>query len=73
MDDIQVTESMTRSRDNILNIIETITTNPKPTYNIDGQKVEWGAYLGQLWTALEQINLKLAGYEDGEVRSQVYP
>ena len=73
MDDIQVTESMTRSRDNILNIIETITTNPKPTYNIDGQKVEWGAYLGQLWAALEQINLKLAGYEDGEVRSQVYP
>ena len=31
-----------------LALIAEITANPKPTYDIDGQKISWGQYLGQL-------------------------
>jgi hypothetical protein len=29
---------------------------PKPTYTLDGESYDWGAYLSQLTTALEKIN-----------------
>jgi hypothetical protein len=47
-----------------------ITTQPKPTYQIDGQLVAWGAYLAQLQRTIEWCNERLAGESPFEVRSQ---
>jgi len=49
-----------------------ITAEPKPSYNIDGQKIDWGDYLGQLQKTVDWCNEKLAGEEPFEFRSQGY-
>ena len=55
------------ARDNILSLIVSITTNPKPTYNIDGQEVKWAEYLDMLRKNLaaieDMINDKEGPYE----------
>ena len=44
-----------------------LTTDPKPTYSIDGQSVSWGEYLKQLQDLIAwcnaQINLEAGPYE----------
>ena len=40
--------SLMEVRDNLIALIGSVTQKPKPTYEIDGQKVEWGDYLDQL-------------------------
>ena len=52
--------------------IAEITAEPKPTYNVDGQNVAWGDYLGQLQATVDWCNEKLAGEEPFEVQSQGY-
>ncbi len=52
--------------------IAEITAEPKPSYNIDGQKIDWGDYLGQLQKTVDWCNEKLAGEEPFEFRSQGY-
>ena len=39
--------------------IVAITASPKPTYNIDGQEVEWSEYLKQLQETLAWVNEQL--------------
>jgi hypothetical protein len=41
-------ESLMTVRDNLIALIGSVTQKPKPTYDIDGQKVMWGEYLDQL-------------------------
>lgn len=57
--DDEVVTSLKRSRDNVLALIEEVTSQPKPTYSIDGQKVEWAAYLKQLHESLEALEVKI--------------
>ncbi len=52
--------------------IAEITAEPKPSYNIDGQKIDWGNYLGQLQKTVDWCNEKLVGEEPFEFRSQGY-
>ena len=46
-----------------LALIAAITADPKPTYQIDGQKVSWGEYLGQLQATVAVV--RRAGGEPG--------
>jgi hypothetical protein len=52
--------------------IAEITTQPKPTYQIDGQLVAWGDYLSQLHQTVDWCDEKLAGQRLVELRSQAY-
>ncbi len=52
--------------------IAEITAEPKPTYNVDGQKVAWSEYLKQLRETVDWCNEKLAGEEPFEYRSRGY-
>jgi hypothetical protein len=49
-----------------------ITSQPNPTYQIDGQLVSWGDYLSQLQRTIDWCNEKLAGETPFEIRSQGY-
>ena len=50
--------------------IADITAEPKPTYDIDGQKIAWGHYLQALLQTVNWCNEKLAGEEPFEFHSQ---
>ena len=52
--------------------IAEITAQPKPTYNVDGQKIAWGDYLRQLQQTVDWCNEKLAGEEPFEFQSRGY-
>lgn len=52
----EVLAKLYEARDNLVNIKIQITTNPKPSYNIDGQEVKWGEYLKQIDDALMRTN-----------------
>ncbi len=53
--------SIQTSRDNILNLIELITRQPKPNYDIDGQKVMWADYLKLLQSTLAALDKQVDG------------
>ena len=53
-----------------LTLIEEITAEPKPTYNVDGQMVAWERYLEQLRQTVDWCNRKLAGEEPFEFHSR---
>ena len=55
-----------------LALIAQITAAPKPTYNVDGQKVSWSDYLKQLRETIDWCNGKLAGETPFEFHSQGY-
>ena len=48
-----------------LNLIAELTANPKPSYNIDGQAVQWSDYLKQLQATVEWCDLQIARCEPG--------
>jgi len=67
--------SLRKSRDNILTVIESVTAEPKPTYNIDGQSVKWGEYLKQLQDSLASIEEMISAADTdqyGEFMSSMY-
>lgn len=43
------------SRDNIAKRIREITSDPKPTYSVDGQSISWGEYLTTLTNQLKVV------------------
>ena len=53
-----------------LALIAEITTQPKPTYQIDGQKVLWRDYLSQLQATVDWCNEELAVESPLEIQSQ---
>ena len=55
-----------------LALIAEITTQPKPTYQIDGQQVLWSDYLSRLQATVDWCNEKLADLSPFEIRSQGY-
>ena len=52
--------------------IAEITAEPKPDYELDGQRIAWGDYLARLRATVDWCNEKLAGEEPFEIRSQGY-
>ncbi len=52
--------------------IAEITAAPKPSYNVDGQRVDWGDYLKLLQATVDWCNEKLAGEAPFEIRSQAF-
>ena len=52
--------------------IAEITAQPKPTYDVDGQKIAWSDYLKQLRRTVDWCNAKLAGEEPFEFPSRGY-
>lgn len=52
--------------------IAEITSQPKPTYQIDGQMVAWGDYLHQLQTTVDWCVEKLSSQTPIEVQSRGY-
>lgn len=62
-------EDLITTRDQMAAILVEITADPKPSYSIDGQTVQWSAYFRMLTDKLEAINNLLAGADPGEVQS----
>jgi hypothetical protein len=50
-------DNLTTSRLNISKRIVEITANPKPSYSVNGQTVQWSAYLRMLIDKLDTIDL----------------
>jgi hypothetical protein len=48
-----------------LSLIAEMTANPKPSYNIDGQSVQWSDYLKQLRATVEWCDQRIARGEAG--------
>lgn len=48
-------------RSQTLTLIETLTANPKPSYNIDGQQVLWADYLRTLQETIAWADDMIAG------------
>ena len=65
-------EQIADIRRQTLALIAEITSQPKPTYNIDGQKISLGEYLGQLQNTVEWCDQQAAASALTEVRSQGY-
>jgi hypothetical protein len=63
-------EQITLIKTQTLARIAEITAQPKPTYQIDGQTVNWGDYLRQLQQTVVWCDAQLAARAPVEVRSQ---
>lgn len=53
-------QNLTTIRSNLLSKLATISADPKPSYNIDGQSVDYNAYYAALWGQLEQVNKQIS-------------
>lgn len=53
-----------------LALVAQITSEPKPSYSVDGQKVSWSEYLARLQATVDWCERKLAGQEPFEIHSQ---
>ncbi|MGO8690904.1 MAG: hypothetical protein ACLQLG_14880 [Thermoguttaceae bacterium] len=63
-------EQIAKIKQQTLALIAQITANPKPTYDIDGQKISWGEYLGQLQATVRWCDQQAAAAAPMEVRTQ---
>jgi hypothetical protein len=48
-----------------LSMIVELTASPKPSYNVDGQSIQWTDYLKQLRTTVEWCDQQIALSEPG--------
>ncbi|MCL2005999.1 MAG: hypothetical protein FWG73_07510 [Planctomycetaceae bacterium] len=48
-----------------LHLIAELTAQPKPTYNIDGQAIQWSDYLKQLRETVAWCDQQIARCESG--------
>jgi hypothetical protein len=55
-----------------LTLIAEITSHPKPSYHIDGQRVDWNEYLAQLQRTVTWCDELLVRQSPREVHSQGY-
>ena len=65
-------EQIAMIKQQTLALIAQITADPKPTYDIDGQKISWGEYLGQLQATVGWCDQQAAASAPVEVRTQGY-
>ena len=67
MTDIEQIQSI---RSQTLAQLDALRADPKPTYWIDGHRVQWQEYAESLQRTIEWCDQKLADNEPFEVRSQ---
>jgi len=48
-----------------LSMIAEMTASPKPSYNVDGQSIQWTDYLKQLRATVEWCDQQIARSEGG--------
>jgi len=63
---VQLIKTQTLAR-----IVE-ITAEQKPSYNIDGQQVSWGAYLKQLQSTVAWADDQINAEDPFEIQTQAY-
>jgi hypothetical protein len=63
-------EQLETIRANTLAQLVEIRESPKPSYSLDGQQVSWTEYVRSLQETIEWCDIKLAGYQPFESRSQ---
>jgi hypothetical protein len=56
----------------ILAMLVDLTENPKPSYDIDGQDIEWNEYQQMLFAQLKDINAQIAAETPAEIHSQAW-
>lgn len=61
---------LTTIRSQILERIAEITASPKPTYKIDGQEVDWTAYLQSLRQSADWIEEQIQAQRPFEIVSR---
>ncbi len=67
------TEVLLSIRAQTLERIQDLTASPKPTYEIDGQNIEWNEYLEQLRQTVSWIDAQLNRELPFELVSQAIP
>lgn len=60
------------TRDNIALQLADLTANPKPTYEIDGQSIDWDTHFRALSERLDALNRAIQAAEPFEVHSTGY-
>ena len=63
-------EQIQTIRNQTLAQLEALRADPKPTYWLDGQRVNWQQYAESLERTVDWCDRKLAEYAPFEVRSQ---
>jgi hypothetical protein len=63
-------ETITNIKTLCLQQLSELRVNPKPTYDIDGQKVSWETYCCSLERSIDWCDRKLAELQPFEVMSQ---
>jgi len=63
-------DDLKTTRDNIAARLAEITASPKPSYSIDGQTVQWAAYLRALTSQLEDVNKAISSAEPYEYQTR---
>lgn len=67
MTDVEQIQSI---RSQTLAQLDAIRADPKPSYWIDGQRVQWQEYADSLQRSVDWCDQKLMDYQPFEVRSQ---
>lgn len=62
--------SIATIRAQTLQRIEDITAEPKPSYNVGGQSVQWAQYLKQLQETIDWCDSQLQADEPFEITAQ---
>lgn len=57
-------EQLTEVKTKVLAQIVDLETNPKPTYDVDGEAVDWQQHIDALYARLEKLN-ELIDREEG--------
>ncbi len=65
-------QDLVAARDNVALQLADLTANPKPTYDVDGQKVDWDTHFKALSAQLESLTLAIQGAEPFEVQTTGY-
>lgn len=71
--DDETIDDLKETRDNILELMKAVTSKPKPTYNIDGQNVEWKEYMEMLTEQFKNINSLIVTLDPFEEEVVWYP
>ena len=64
------TEQIATIRSNTLAQLSELRANPKPSYDLDGQKVSWTEYAASLQATIDWCDVKLSECDPFEIRSQ---
>lgn len=70
---MSVLSDLITARENLARRLAEISANPKPSYDIDGQKMSWTEYQKFLLDAIRKLKDQIAEENDGpwEERSRV--